>query len=677
MSEVFFKKSFKKLSLLLVVALVLIGGFVSSVPKVYADAGPNTITKTDVTPGFQLGTFTGVPVYRFNVANAGNIDDSILTIYPTPSGSVVDTLVRLHFYKDANNNGVVDGGDTDLFPGGVLIAEDNTGQTVDISDVTVPAGGSVNILITADGTDLATGGSFILSIAASADVVMQNVQITNAAPGANLNALTINTAILPYITYGGQNLYISPINNSTGALWGCSGTAIGAGAQSFTDGFNNTAAIMAGCHTEDIAADICTDLNDSNFEGYTDWYLPAYDQLFAMYNASSTVTKGDYSGTWADFAPNIYWSSYDTNALYAGITRFSDGGRFSDFKSSTNYVRCVRSNANPIYAVTYDDNGSTGGTVPTDPLVYETGSTVTALGNTGSLVRTGDGYTFVGWNTADNGSGTDYAPASTFAMGSVNLTLFAKWGFTTYEVTDAMTRVSGDTTSTVDIATSPAEEGATVTLTVVPKTGMQLQTGTLTATYDNGSQETLTLSGSGPYTFTMPAYAVTVTAMFEAIPVDTTPTPTVSQSSGRSGGSVTSRVANLLAMGNTQLAGELKAQYPSLFSSTSAPVTMTSVGIPSSSAASAGLNTSISTSAFAFTRDLKLGSVGEDVKQLQIFLNGQGFFVSKTAEGSKGMETINFGPATKSALFRFQLVHDIRPASGYFGPKTQAFIAKM
>ena len=42
------------------------------------------------------------------------------------------------------------------------------------------------------------------------------------------------------------------------------------------------------------------------------------------------------------------------------------------------------------------------------------GATVTVLGNTGSLVKTG--YTFAGWNTAANGSGTAYAPAATFTM---------------------------------------------------------------------------------------------------------------------------------------------------------------------------------------------------------------------------------------------------------------------
>lgn len=48
---------------------------------------------------------------------------------------------------------------------------------------------------------------------------------------------------------------------------------------------------------------------------------------------------------------------------------------------------------------------------------------------------------------------------------------------------------------------------------------MQLKAGTLTAGYNNGTPQTAALTGAGPYTFTMPAYAVTVTAVFEAIPV--------------------------------------------------------------------------------------------------------------------------------------------------------------
>jgi hypothetical protein len=55
---------------------------------------------------------------------------------------------------------------------------------------------------------------------------------------------------------------------------------------------------------------------------------------------------------------------------------------------------------------------------------YQQGATVTALGNTGSLVNTG--YSLGGWNTAANGSGTSYAPGATFSI-SANVTLYAQW----------------------------------------------------------------------------------------------------------------------------------------------------------------------------------------------------------------------------------------------------------
>jgi uncharacterized repeat protein (TIGR02543 family) len=78
-----------------------------------------------------------------------------------------------------------------------------------------------------------------------------------------------------------------------------------------------------------------------------------------------------------------------------------------------------------FYTVTYDGNGNTGGTVPVDPnSPCLAGSTVTVLGNTGNLVNTG--YTFAGWNTASDGSGTPYQPGNTFTI-SENVTLYAQW----------------------------------------------------------------------------------------------------------------------------------------------------------------------------------------------------------------------------------------------------------
>ena len=63
--------------------------------------------------------------------------------------------------------------------------------------------------------------------------------------------------------------------------------------------------------------------------------------------------------------------------------------------------------------------------MPVDSGPYLAGATVTVLGNTGSLVKTG--YTFTGWNTAANGSGTSYIAGNTFTMGSSNVTLYAQW----------------------------------------------------------------------------------------------------------------------------------------------------------------------------------------------------------------------------------------------------------
>ncbi len=78
-----------------------------------------------------------------------------------------------------------------------------------------------------------------------------------------------------------------------------------------------------------------------------------------------------------------------------------------------------------------------------------------------------------------------------------------------------------------------------------------------------------------------------------------------------------------------------------------------------------------------FIRDLTLRSVGEDVRQLQIFLNSQGFVVATTGPGSIGNETTYFGSLTRAALVRFQKAHGITPSVGYFGPITRAFIRNL
>ncbi len=77
------------------------------------------------------------------------------------------------------------------------------------------------------------------------------------------------------------------------------------------------------------------------------------------------------------------------------------------------------------FKLIYNGNFNTSGNVPTDgSSPYKTGSTVTILGNSGSLAKAG--YSFIGWNTVADGSGTSYVQGNTFTI-TANTTLYAKW----------------------------------------------------------------------------------------------------------------------------------------------------------------------------------------------------------------------------------------------------------
>lgn len=95
------------------------------------------------------------------------------------------------------------------------------------------------------------------------------------------------------------------------------------------------------------------------------------------------------------------------------------------------------------YTVSYDGNGSDGGAVP-GVQSFPSGSSATVT-SAGTMTRTG--YTFTGWNTAANGSGTPYV-AGDYYSSDANLTLYAQWQINTYTVTfDGNNHTSGATSS--------------------------------------------------------------------------------------------------------------------------------------------------------------------------------------------------------------------------------------
>ena len=110
------------------------------------------------------------------------------------------------------------------------------------------------------------------------------------------------------------------------------------------------------------------------------------------------------------------------------------------------------------YKVTYNANGATSGTAPTDATSYTSGTTVTVKSNSGNLAKTG--YTFGGWNTKSDGTGTNYTAGSgTFTI-TANTTLYAKWSTATkYTVT--LVSGSGSVTNT-ELEEPNAGDGVTL-----------------------------------------------------------------------------------------------------------------------------------------------------------------------------------------------------------------------
>ena len=107
----------------------------------------------------------------------------------------------------------------------------------------------------------------------------------------------------------------------------------------------------------------------------------------------------------ANFAIRMVNASTGTdcvNAAGAALNNTSGNWRFDNVLiSGTTFTPTV----------TYVGNGSTGGTVPVDGnSPYASGATVTVLGNTGALTKTGS--SFSSWNTSADGTGTAYAPAA-------------------------------------------------------------------------------------------------------------------------------------------------------------------------------------------------------------------------------------------------------------------------
>jgi hypothetical protein len=150
-------------------------------------------------------------------------------------------------------------------------------------------------------------------------------------PSADTVVVTMPTGtILPSVACGGNTLYVHPTDNAGPTSWGCIGIVAGAGDDN--NGALNTTTIVGACGTS-TAAYICDNLVAF---GYSDWYLPSYNELDCVRSAAASI---------GGFSAGTYWSSTEGTGIWTANARyrtFPSGTSGYGSKSNTHRIRCVR-----------------------------------------------------------------------------------------------------------------------------------------------------------------------------------------------------------------------------------------------------------------------------------------------------------------------------------------------
>ena len=260
--------------------------------------------------------------------------------------------------------------------------------------------------------------------------------------------------------------------------------------------------------THGVAANLNANLfTRANYVFYR-WATQA-DGSGTTYENLSQATLTEATTLYAQWTPNTYLVTYSYNNATGGAstasatfvtagtaivlptptrTGYTFAGWFSDAALSAS-IGSAGAGYSPVgttlsltayakwtavpYNFTYDSNSADSGTAPTETAKQIT-QNVTIKANTGSLIRVG--YTFSGWNTNSDGTGTNYLSGSQFTVGSAHVTLFAKWSPNTYTVTYNVNGATGNAQRSLSNVTSDTYTTEDTALTL-PGAGTLLRSG--------------------------------------------------------------------------------------------------------------------------------------------------------------------------------------------------------
>jgi uncharacterized protein (TIGR02145 family)/uncharacterized repeat protein (TIGR02543 family) len=276
---------------------------------------------------------------------------------------------------------------------------------------------------------------------------------------------------------------------------------------------------------------VCTSERNNPLDAYNPNFVPpsiyidttgtniGKGDTISIDSATITVTGNRTESRFRARIDSGVWSQWQVSGVFgydsltSGRHSVTIGSKYGDFDVvvTDTITFFVRPN---VFTVSYLGNNNTSGSVPTDANAYEQGANVTVKANTGNLVRTG--YTFAGWNTAANGSGTDYAGSAILIMGTAGVSLYAKW--TQNPTFTVIYNGNNNTSGSVPTDANAYEQGANVT--VKANTGNLVRTG-YTFTGWNTADAGTGNSYAGGESFTIGTAGVTLYAKWTQNPTFT------------------------------------------------------------------------------------------------------------------------------------------------------------